>query len=39
MDKPDHFETLSIHAGQPADPATGAVNTPVIIDYLTRKLG
>src|SRR5690348_6409705 len=25
----DHFETLAIHAGQPADPATGAVVTPI----------
>ena len=24
-----HFETLSIHAGQPPDPATGAVMTPI----------
>jgi cystathionine beta-lyase/cystathionine gamma-synthase len=26
---PDHFETLAIHAGQPADPGTGAVMTPI----------
>lgn len=26
---PDHFETLAIHAGQPADPQTGAVMTPI----------
>ncbi len=26
---PDHFETLAIHAGQPADPSTGAVTTPI----------
>jgi cystathionine beta-lyase/cystathionine gamma-synthase len=26
---PDHFETLAIHAGQPADPSTGAVMTPI----------
>jgi cystathionine gamma-synthase len=25
----DHFETLAIHAGQPADAATGAVVTPI----------
>jgi cystathionine gamma-synthase len=25
----DHFETLAIHAGQPSDPATGAVVTPI----------
>jgi cystathionine beta-lyase/cystathionine gamma-synthase len=24
-----HFETLAIHAGQPADPSTGAVITPI----------
>ena len=27
--KTDHFETLAIHAGQPPDPATGAVITPI----------
>lgn len=26
---PDHFETLAIHAGQPPDPQTGAVMTPI----------
>ncbi|MBM9504561.1 cystathionine gamma-synthase [Actinacidiphila acididurans] len=26
---PHHFETLAIHAGQPADAATGAVVTPI----------
>src|SRR5260221_647878 len=25
----DHIETLAIHAGQPPDPATGAVMTPI----------
>lgn len=25
----DHFETLAIHAGQPPDPGTGAVMTPI----------
>ncbi len=25
----EHFETLAIHAGQPPDPATGAVMTPI----------
>lgn len=25
----DHFETLAIHAGQPPDPETGAVMTPI----------
>lgn len=25
----DHFETLAIHAGQPPDPSTGAVMTPI----------
>lgn len=25
----DHFETLAIHAGQPPDPTTGAVMTPI----------
>ncbi len=26
---PDHFETLAIHAGQPPDPSTGAIMTPI----------
>ncbi|MGH2583141.1 MAG: cystathionine gamma-synthase [Anaerolineales bacterium] len=26
---PDHFETLAIHAGQPPDPTTGAIMTPI----------
>jgi cystathionine gamma-lyase len=30
--KPLHFESLAIHAGQPPDPTTGAIMTPV---YLT----
>jgi len=25
----DHFETLAIHAGQPPDPSTGAIMTPI----------
>jgi cystathionine beta-lyase/cystathionine gamma-synthase len=25
----DHFETLAVHAGQPPDPSTGAVMTPI----------
>ena len=29
MSSPDHFETLAIHAGQPPDPATGAVVPPI----------
>ncbi len=29
MSKEEHFETLAIHAGQPADPATGAVIPPI----------
>ncbi|HEX9011937.1 MAG TPA: cystathionine gamma-synthase [Anaerolineaceae bacterium] len=29
MSKTDHLETLAIHAGQPPDPATGAVITPI----------
>lgn len=29
MTQPLHFETLAIHAGQPPDPATGAVMTPI----------
>lgn len=29
MTKSAHFETLAIHAGQAADPATGAVITPI----------
>ncbi|HXV42469.1 MAG TPA: PLP-dependent transferase, partial [Anaerolineae bacterium] len=29
MAEPQRFETLAIHAGQPPDPATGAVMTPI----------
>ena len=29
MKKQNHFETLAIHAGQPPDPSTGAVITPI----------
>jgi cystathionine beta-lyase/cystathionine gamma-synthase len=29
MEHKHHFETLAIHAGQPPDPATGAVMTPI----------
>lgn len=29
MPEKTHFETLAIHAGQPSDPATGAVITPI----------
>ncbi|MCQ3979969.1 MAG: cystathionine gamma-synthase [Anaerolineae bacterium] len=29
METNHHFETLAIHAGQPPDPATGAVMTPI----------
>lgn len=29
MEKNNRFETLAIHAGQPPDPATGAIMTPV----------
>lgn len=29
MARRDHLETLAIHAGQPPDPATGAVMTPI----------
>lgn len=29
MENNHHFETLAIHAGQPPDPATGAVMTPI----------
>jgi len=29
MSTSQHFETLAIHAGQPPDPATGAVITPI----------
>jgi len=29
MEDKRHFETLAIHAGQPPDPATGAVMTPI----------
>ena len=29
MENKHHFETLAIHAGQPPDPATGAVMTPI----------
>lgn len=29
MEKEYHFETIAIHAGQPPDPATGAIMTPI----------
>jgi cystathionine beta-lyase/cystathionine gamma-synthase len=29
MARPDHLETLAIHAGQPPDPASGAVMIPI----------
>src|SRR6185503_1399429 len=29
MENKHHFETLAIHAGQPPDPTTGAVMTPI----------
>lgn len=36
-----HFETLAIHAGQPPDPATGAVMTPIYqtSTYVQSDLG
>jgi len=36
-----HFETLAIHAGQPPDPAYGAVMTPIYqtSTYAQRKMG
>jgi len=36
-----HFETLSIHAGQKADPVTGAVMTPIYqtSTYVQEKIG
>jgi cystathionine beta-lyase/cystathionine gamma-synthase len=36
-----HFETLAIHAGQPPDPAYGAVMTPIYqtSTYVQRKMG
>ena len=30
-EKTDHLETLAIHAGQPAEPVTGAVTPPVFM--------
>lgn len=40
MSKP-HFETQAIHAGQPADPETGAVMTPIYqtSTYAQEKVG
>jgi cystathionine beta-lyase/cystathionine gamma-synthase len=36
-----HFETLAIHAGQPPDPAYGAVMTPIYqtSTYVQKKMG
>ncbi len=36
-----HFETLAIHAGQPSDPATGAVITPIrqTLTYAQEQVG
>ena len=41
MAKSQAFETLAIHAGQPPDPATGAVMTPVYLTstYRQRAVG
>lgn len=41
MSKNYHFETLAIHAGQPPDPATGAVMTPIYqtSTYVQSDLG
>ena len=41
MVKSQAFETLAIHAGQPPDPATGAVMTPVYLTstYRQRAVG
>jgi cystathionine gamma-synthase len=41
MEDEHHFETLAIHAGQPPDPATGAVITPIYqtSTYVQTDLG
>jgi cystathionine beta-lyase/cystathionine gamma-synthase len=41
MENPPRFETLAIHAGQPPDPATGAVMTPIYqtSTYVQRGVG
>ena len=41
MNDTHHFETLAIHAGQPPDPATGAIMTPIYqtSTYVQTDLG
>jgi cystathionine gamma-synthase len=39
MTEPYEFETLAIHAGQPADPATGAVMTPIFATSTYKQDG
>lgn len=41
MNDVHHFETLAIHAGQPPDPATGAIMTPIYqtSTYVQTDLG
>ncbi|HEV3032255.1 MAG TPA: PLP-dependent transferase, partial [Polyangia bacterium] len=38
--RPDlHIETLAIHAGQPAEPRTGAVMTPIFLTSTYAQRG